>query len=99
MASVNRITREAAEGLAIQALEYLAGEPEQLGRFLSLSGLDPRTIRTAARDPRFLSGLLEYVVAEEVLLVAIARHAGVTPEQLVLARSVLSGPAWERDTA
>ena len=57
MARVNRITREAAEALGIQALAYLAGDPERLGRFLALSGLGPETIRAAAHDPGFLAGV------------------------------------------
>jgi uncharacterized protein DUF3572 len=97
MASVNRISREAAEHLAVQALEYLAGEPEQLARLLALSGLEPRNIRAAARDPRFLSGILEYLTADEALLVAFAAHAGMPPERIVTARDVLSGGPWERD--
>ena len=90
MASVNRIGRDAAEHLAIQALAYLAQEPEKLARLLALSGLDPQTMREAAHDPRFLGGILEYV--------AFAAHAEVPPERVVMARDTLSGGPWERDT-
>jgi hypothetical protein len=68
MAQVNRIGREAAENMAVQALAYLAGEPEQLARFLALSGIGPDTIRSAAGDPQFLAGVLDYVAGEEKLL-------------------------------
>jgi Protein of unknown function (DUF3572) len=97
MARVNRLDRAAAEQVAIQALGYLAHEPEQLARLLALSGLDPQTIRTAAGDPRFLNGILDYVVADEALLVAFAVDAGIPPERVVMARNMLSGGAWERD--
>jgi len=99
MAGVNRISREAAEGLGVQALAWLAGEPERLGRFLALSGLGPETIRAAARDRGFLAGVLEYIVGDESLLVAFAEHVQASPERVVQARGVLAGPAWERDTA
>ena len=36
MSKRDRADREAAESLAIQALTYLAGEPDRLGRFLAL---------------------------------------------------------------
>ena len=98
MARVNRITRDDAETLAIQALEYLTGDPAQLRRFLSLAGLEPQTLRTAARDPQFLAGVLEYITAEEPLLLAVARHLGRPPGELVSARDALAGPPWERDT-
>jgi len=98
MATVNRITREAAEHLAIQALEYLAGEPDQLARFLSLAGLDLATLRSAARDPQFLTGVLEYVTADEPLLLALAKHMQLRPQELVSACTVLAGQRWERET-
>ena len=35
------LTREQAEGLAIQALTFIAGDGEQLGRFLAVTGIGP----------------------------------------------------------
>jgi len=99
MARVNRITREAAEALGIQALAYLAGDPERLGRFLALSGLGPETIRAAAHDPGFLAGVLEYIAGDEALLVAFAEHVQAAPEHVAQAQGVLAGPSRERDTA
>jgi hypothetical protein len=99
MAEVNRIDRKAAESLAVQALAYLAGEPEQLARFLALSGIGPDTIRAAAADPHFLAGVLEYVTGDERLLVAFADHVQMKPEAISRARAALSGAPWERDTA
>ena len=37
--------------LAIAALGFLGAEPERLGRFLALTGIAPRSIRAAAREP------------------------------------------------
>jgi hypothetical protein len=97
MAKVNRITREASEHLAIQALTYLGEESDRLARFLALSGLDPHAIAGAARDPQFLAGVLEYVAGDERLLVAFAAHAQVAPEMLAAGRNLLSGQSWERE--
>ena len=74
-------SREPAETLAIQALSYLAQDPEQLSRFLALSGIDPGAIRAAAAQPEFLAGVLAYLAQDEALLVrsfrtvVIDRHA------------------------
>ena len=97
MARVNRISRAAAESLAVKALEYLAGEPEHLGRFLALSGLGPDTIRAAAGDPRFLAGILEYITEDERLFLAFADHAAVAPADVMRARAALSGEPREPD--
>jgi Protein of unknown function (DUF3572) len=98
MARVNLIDRQAAERLAIQALAYLAGEPEQLGRFLALSGLGPDTIRAAAHDSQFLAGVLDHIAGDDRLLAAFADHAQVAPDQVMQARAMLAGQPWERET-
>ena len=97
MAKDAGITRESAEKLAIQALSYLAGEPERLGAFLSLTGIGPGEIRKAATDPSFLAGLLDYVTSDEPLLLAVAEHAGVSPQRVERARAALNGEPWERE--
>jgi Protein of unknown function (DUF3572) len=90
-------SREAAESIAIQALNYLATEPERLSRFLALSGLDPGSIRSAAAESGFLAGVLAHLVQDESLLVAFAAEAGVTPAEVDRARRVLAGGDFERD--
>jgi hypothetical protein len=89
--------REAAEALAIAALGFIAGEPERLGRFLALSGLGPDSIRAAAREPRFLAGVLDHVAGDEELLLAFAGAHGVAPDAVMHARATLAGGRWERD--
>jgi hypothetical protein len=98
MSKPDRISRGAAEKLGIQALAYLAGEPERLGRFLALSGLGPETIRAAAHDPQFLASVLDHVAGDERLLTAFADHSQVAPERVMEAHAVLAGRRWERET-
>jgi len=95
--SKDRARREAAERLAVAALSYLASEPEHLGGFLAASGLGPNDIRGAARDPAFLSGVLDHISSNEPLLIAFAEQQGINPAEIERARMAL-GSAWERDT-
>ena len=90
------ITREIGENLAVQALAFLAQDPERLGVFLSLTGIGPGEIRKAAADPAFLAGVLDHVASDEQLLRAVAAHAGVAPETVERAHLALSG-RWERE--
>ncbi len=90
--------REAAESLAVQALTFLGSDPERLGRFLSLSGLGPQSLRAAAAAPGFLAGVLEHIAGDEALLVAFAAEAGVEPAEIDRARRLLTGGDWERET-
>ena len=91
-------SRDDAVALAIRGLGHLASEPERLSRFLALTGLDPAEIRTAAREPGFLAGVLEYLAADEALLVAFASEAGVAPDAIEQARLALAGQSRERES-
>lgn len=90
-------TREAAEAVAIQALTYIAGDPERLGQFLAVTGVGPAQIRTAAAHPDFLAGVLEYLISDEALLTAFAAEAGLRPTDPVKSLVVLGGSHWERE--
>ena len=89
-------SREFGENLAIQALGFLAADPEWLGRFLAATGIGPDRIRTAAADPAFLCGVLDFVANDEKLLLAVAEYAGVSPESVERAHLALNG-RWERE--
>jgi hypothetical protein len=81
-----------AEGLAIQALGFLAGDEERLGRFLALTGLGPENLRAAAATQGFLSSVLAHVAQDEALLVAFAADAGIAPGSVARAALQLGGP-------
>src|SRR5580704_8081882 len=87
--------KPAAEALAVQALTFLANEPERLGRFLAETGISPQAIRAAAQETSFLAGVLGYVLGDEALLVAFAGEAGISPPEVARAHAALAGPAWE----
>jgi hypothetical protein len=89
--------RAAAEQLAIQALALLAGDTQELGRFLALTGIEPSEIRAAAQEPGFLAGVLEYICAHEPLLLAFARDGDLEPSEIERALAALSGKRWSRD--
>jgi hypothetical protein len=89
-------SREAAEITAIQALGYIAEEPERLEAFLAATGLTIERIREAARQPDFLAGVLEHMLADESLLIAFAASAGIDPTDVARAHHALAGQ-WGRD--
>jgi Protein of unknown function (DUF3572) len=89
-------SRRTAETLAIQALAFIAEEPERLGVFIAATGIAPDRIRDAACGPDFLAGILEHMLGDENLLVAFADDAGIDPAEIARAHNVL-GKAWESD--
>ena len=85
------LTRDEAEQIAVGGLGFLAGRPEDLGRFLSLAGIGPLNLRAAAADPDFFAGVIAHFMGDEALLVEYARHAGLSPELVASAGRLLAG--------
>jgi hypothetical protein len=90
-------TQEVAEIVAVQALSFLAGNPELLGKFLAESGIGPETLRSAAADPGFLIHVLDFVVRDDETVKAFAKSVQLHPTNVMAAREVLGDRKWERD--
>jgi len=89
--------REVAEIVAVQALSFIAGDPERLGIFLAESGIGPETLRSAASDPHFLASVLDFVMRDDTTVKAFAEASKLHPTNIAAARQVLGDPQWERD--
>ena len=82
---------ERAGALALQGLTFLAGDPQRLERFLSLTGMGPDEIRAAAVTPEFQAAVLEHLLSDESLLLVFAAESGVAPELIAPAHALLAG--------
>ena len=71
--------------MAIAALGFIAADPTLLPRFLAITGIEAQAIRNAAREPGFLAGVLQFIVAHEPTLIAFAEHAGIEPAAVLKA--------------
>jgi hypothetical protein len=92
-----KVSSDAAERLAIQALTFIASDATELGRFLALTGIGPAELRVAAHESGFLAGVLDHILGYEPLLLAFAKDADVKPAAVMQAREALAGAQWERD--
>ncbi|MDO8400001.1 MAG: DUF3572 domain-containing protein [Bradyrhizobium sp.] len=89
--------REVAEIVAVQALSFIASDPERLGLFLAESGIGPETLRTAAADPRFLASVLDFIMRDDATVKAFASVSQLHPTNIAAAHQALNDPQWERD--
>ena len=89
--------REVAEIVAVQALSFVAGDPERLGMFLAESGIGPETLRTAAANPHFLVSVLDFVMRDDATVKAFATASQLHPTNIAAARQAFTDPAEERD--
>jgi hypothetical protein len=92
-----RNPREVAEIVAVQALSFIAGEPERLGAFLAESGLGPETLRSAAADPQFLAHVLDFVMRDDATVKAFAAASQLHPTTIAAAHQALTDSGLERD--
>jgi hypothetical protein len=83
------LSREEAEALAARAFAYLAADPERIGRFLSLTGLTPESVRGATQAPAFLPAVLDHLANDEALLLAFSAESGIEPPEIAMARQAL----------
>lgn len=83
--------REQAEALAVRTLAFIAADPELLPRFLAITGIEAGEIRRAAREPGFLAGVLQFVLAHEPTLLRFAQEAGIPPSAVAAAQRALPG--------
>ncbi len=85
----SRTPAEVAEIVAIRALGFLAGEPARLGQFLSESGIGPQTLRSSASDPRFLAGVLDFIMRDDDTVKAFSDFSQFPPPTIAAAREAL----------
>jgi hypothetical protein len=91
------VSPDFGRSLAASALTFLAVDSGRLHRFLDLTGLGPDNLRDAAEDPAFHGSVLEYVLADEELLLRFAADSDLEPETVVRAHQALCGPTGVDD--
>lgn len=87
--------QDSAEALAIQALGFVASDPELLPRFLAITGIDAQQIRKVAMEPGFLAGVMQFILAHEPTLLRFAEEAGIAPDEV--ARAARTLPLGDND--
>ena len=85
------MNRQTAEILGLQGLGWLAGSEDGLERFLAASGADAGSLRQAASDPAQLGVILEFLLANEDLLVRFCEDSGAKAQAIHAARHLLEG--------
>jgi hypothetical protein len=87
------MTVQRAEAMGLDALIFLAEDEARIGRFLALSGTGPDELRRAAGEPAMLAAVLDFLLADESLLLVFANSKGHAPEDVWPAQALLAGTA------
>ncbi|HUO87832.1 MAG TPA: DUF3572 domain-containing protein [Rhizomicrobium sp.] len=87
----SRPTTEEAQILALKVLGFIVNSEETLRRFVELSGVDVATLRARADSLETHIAVLDFLLADEGLLVAFCETASVDAKMIHMARYVLGG--------
>lgn len=88
----NKMGPADAESIGVAALGWIAADGELINRFMSLTGIEANAIRSAAGEPGFLAGVLEFLMGHEPTLVRFCEDNALDPAQIAKAQAHLSGP-------
>ncbi len=66
-----KVPQPTAAELAALCLDHLAQNPDQLAEFMGITGLSPDGLRSGIGTASFQRGLLDYLVQNEPLLLAV----------------------------
>lgn len=64
-------------------LGFLAEDPAELERFMSLAGYSPQALRNALGSDGLSTGLLDYFVRHEPLLLAMCANTGISTSRVM----------------
>jgi hypothetical protein len=80
-----------AETIALNVLGFLAESPQAMERLMDQSGLDSSTIRKRAADRDFLAAVVDFLLANEHLLVDFCESRRIDPKRVQMAAHDLGG--------
>lgn len=88
-----------AEIIAINSLSFVASDEKLFSSYLSLSGLDIKTLRDDMANPEkmneALAGILDYLMDNEQLLLEFAERYSIDPHDIGRARQHFPGAPQE----
>jgi len=76
---------------ALRAMAWLARDEERFSRFCQLTGMDAASLRDAAADSGAQVAVLDYLLADETLLLVFVSDEGLPPGAPRLPRMRLGG--------
>jgi hypothetical protein len=91
MQRLSKTVQPDAATVGLQALAYIASDDTLIDRFLALTGMAPAELKENAQDPMVLGAVLDFLLADESLVIAFADSSDLSPEAPKRARMGLPG--------
>lgn len=84
------MTPNAAEALALKALEFLANSPDNLEMFMAATGINGDELRERLEEPTVLAAIIDFMLKNEGLLVEFCDATSIRAREIHLASHLLS---------
>jgi len=83
------ISIENAQGIALRALTFVAGDPAILSRFLETTGWTPQSLNAPETRSSIPLAALDFLMSAEDMLLIFAANAGLDPVDVARAHQTL----------
>ena len=78
---------------ALQALGWVASDPDRLGAFLNMTGAAAADLAQSVAEPAFLGSVLDFLLSEDVLVIGFCDSQNLPYDTPMRARAALPGGA------
>ncbi|MEX0282147.1 MAG: DUF3572 domain-containing protein [Arenibacterium sp.] len=85
------LSPDAAETIALNALNWLVSNEELLGVFMGSTGAGADDLLTGAANPEFLGSVLDFLLLDDAWVIEFCNSCDIEYSQLIPARAALPG--------
>ena len=93
--SKNNTSKEYAEIIALKVVHFILTDDEMQQNFLNSTGILPSDFESAIKDPGFLGGVLDFLLANEDKLIEFCTENEIAPEEPSRVRGLLPGATFD----
>lgn len=85
------VKQEQAETLALEALNWMAGDADVLGQFLGWSGASADDLRGIGASPDLMLAVIDFILLQDEWVIAASEAIGIPPQNFASIRGGFPG--------
>jgi hypothetical protein len=94
-ASINDKNMEHAETIALKAVHFILANDEMQHDFITATGILPSDLESMVKEPEFLGGVLDFLLANDEKLIEFCIGCKIDPEEPARVRRLFPGASYE----
>ena len=92
--SKNNTSKEYAETIALKVVHFILTDNKMQQNFLNSTGILPSDFENAIKDPGFLGGVLDFLLANEDKLIEFCTKNEIAPKEPARVRGLFPGAPY-----